>query len=107
MALILVVCGLGIGFINLRENLGPALVGLIVMAGLGYVVPAVPLLLRASRLPKPPDSDYVRSTLRVPGDTEGTETAFEWRNRDYARRFLQANAKIAVSEVTRVREQVE
>jgi hypothetical protein len=105
VALVLIVCGLGIGFINLRENLVPALVGLIVMAGLGYVVPAVPLLLRASRLPKPPDSEYVQSTLRVPGDTEGTETAFEWRNRDYARRFLQANAKIAVSEVTRVREE--
>ncbi|MGA9193013.1 MAG: hypothetical protein WBZ24_14890 [Anaerolineales bacterium] len=105
VALVLIVCGLGVGFINLRENLVPALIGLIVMAGLGYVVPAVPLLLRASRLPKPPDSEYVQSTLRVPGDTEGTETAFEWRNRDYARRFLQANTKVAVSEVTRVREE--
>jgi hypothetical protein len=107
VALVLIVCGLGIGFINLRENLAPALVGLVVMAGLGYVVPAVPLLLRASRLPKPPDSDYVMSTLRVPGDTEGAETAFEWRNQNYARRFLQANTKIAVSEVTRVREEAE
>lgn len=105
VALVLIVCGLGFGFINLRENLVPALVGLIVMAGLGYVVPAVPLLLRASRLPKPPDSEYVQSTLRVPGDTEGTETAFEWRNQDYARRFLLANTKIAVSDVTRVREE--
>jgi hypothetical protein len=104
VALVLIVCGLGIGFINLRENLVPALVGLIVMAGLGYVVPAVPLLLRASRMPKPEDSDYVRSTLRVPGDTEGTETAFEWRNQGYARRFRQANDSIAVSEVIRVRE---
>jgi hypothetical protein len=56
-------------------------------------------------LPKPPDSEYVKSTLRVPGDTEGTETAFEWRNQDYARRFLLANTKVAVSEVTRMREQ--
>lgn len=104
VALVLIVCGLSIGFINLRENFGPALVGLIVMGGLGYVVPAVPLLLRASRLPKPADSNYVRSTLRVPGDTESTETAFEWRNKDYARRFLQANTQVAVSEVTRVRD---
>ena len=33
-----------------------------------------------------------------------TETAFEWRNKDYARRFLQANTQVAVSEVTRVRD---
>jgi hypothetical protein len=105
VALILIVCGLGFSLINLKENLVPALIGLLVLAGLGYVVPAVPLLLRASRMPKPPDSDYVSTTLRVPGDTEGTETAFEWRNQDYARRFLQANIKIAVSEVTRVREE--
>ncbi len=105
VALVLVVCVLLFGFINLRENFVPALLGLTVLAGLGYVVPAVPLLLRASRLPKPPDSEYVKSTLRVPGDTEGTETAFEWRNQDYARRFLLANTKVAVSEVTRMREQ--
>jgi hypothetical protein len=105
VALVLIVCGLSVGLLNLRENLVPALVGLIVMAGLGYVVPAVPLLLRASRLPKPPDSDYVKSTLRVPGDTEGTETAFEWRNQDYAQRFLLANTNIAVGDVTRVREE--
>ncbi len=103
-ALVLVVCGLGFSLINLKDNLGAALAGLVVLAVLGYVVPAVPLLLRASRLPIPADAVYVGTTLRVPGDTEATETAYEWRSQGYARRFQDANAKIAVSEVTKVRD---
>lgn len=101
--LFLVVCGLAFGLLDLKNSLGAALVGLVVLAALGYVGPAVPLLLRASRMPRPADAEFVASTLRIPGDTESTETAFEWRNERYAHAFLKTNERTAVSEVTRVR----
>ena len=101
--LFLVVCGLAFGLLDLKNNIGAALVGLVVLGTLGYIGPAVPLLLRASRMPRPADAGFVGSTLRVPGDTESTETAFEWRNERYAHAFRKTNERTAVSDVTRVR----
>lgn len=105
MALMMVVGALAFQIVELEP--GTLLVDLVVLAllaGMGYVVPAAFLLLRASRMPKPPDARYVESTLRVPSDTQGMETAFEWRNRDYAAHFLAANTEVAAGDVTEVKE---
>jgi hypothetical protein len=52
----------------------------------------------------PPDAAYVRSTLLVPDDSQGLETAFEWRSEGYAVRFRQSNAQLAVSSVIAVKD---
>ncbi len=104
VALVLVVAGLALGLVDFQRSviLNLAILGL--LAGMGYVVPAALLLIRASRYPKPEDATYVQTTLRVPADTEGTETAFEWRNRTYAQQFLAKNKENAVSKVNRIQE---
>lgn len=104
VALTLVVCSLVFRITDFQNGVIGDIVALVVIAALGYGVPMVLMMLRATRFPKPADAQYVESTLRVPGDTEGMETAFEWRNRRYAVDFLEANQPIAVSEVTKVPE---
>lgn len=104
VALTLVVCSLVFRITDFQDGVIGDIVALIVLAALGYGVPMVLMMLRATRFPKPADALFVESTLRVPGDTEGMETAFEWRNRRYAVDFLEANQPIAVSEVTKVPE---
>lgn len=102
VALTLVVCSLVFRITDFQNGVLADIVALIVIAGLGYGIPMVVMMLRASQFPKPADSQFVETTLRVPGDTEGMETAFEWRSRMYAKEFLEANQPIAVSEVIKV-----
>lgn len=104
VALTLVVCSLVFRITDFQNGVLTDLVALVVIAAMGYGVPMVLMMLRATQFPKPPDAKFVETTLRVPGDTEGMESAFEWRNRMYAQEFLGANKPIAVSEVTRVEE---
>lgn len=104
VALILVVGGLAFGIVDFQGSIPLNLAILGLLAGMGYVVPVVLLLIRANRYPKPPDAIFVETTLRVPADTEGTETAFEWRNNTYAQAFHSRNEDHAVSGVTKVQE---
>lgn len=104
VALTLVVCSLIFRITDFQNGVLADLVALVVIAALGYGIPMVLMMLRATQFPKPPDAQFVETTLRVPGDTEGMESAFEWRNKMYAQDFLEANKPIAVSEVTRVEE---
>jgi hypothetical protein len=104
VAMILVVGALGFRVVTFQDSIGFDLAILLLLAAMGYIVPAAFLLIRASRFPQPEDSKYVESTLRVPADTEGTETAFEWRNQTYARDFVAANQEQAVSGAMKVRE---
>ncbi len=70
----------------------------------GYVGTALVLLNRVGSYPPPPDAAYVQSTLLVPRETQGLETAFEWRNEGYATRFYEANYANALGKVTAVKD---
>lgn len=104
VGLVMVVGGLAFRLVDFQGAILFDLSILLLLGGMGYLVPAVFLLVRASRFSKPEDATFVASTLRVPADTEGVETAFEWRNPTYARLFLNANQGIAASGVSKIRE---
>ncbi len=105
-ALVLVVIGLVVGLVNFRAEpvVSAVLVG--ILAVVGYGIPLALLSGRISgRYPPPLDAAYVRSTLLIPLEgQEGLQTAFEWRNRQYAERFLSANLDQAIGDVTPVRD---
>lgn len=104
VALFLVVGALGFRVVDFQDTVLVDLAILVVLALMGYIVPVAVLLLRASRFTKPPDARYVATTMRVPSDTEGLETAYEWRSPEYASHFLQANSESATGGVTKVKE---
>jgi hypothetical protein len=62
------------------------------------------LLNRIGLFPISEDAAYVRSTLLVPSEVQGLETAFEWRNKTYAERFHQANHEITVGQIIKVKD---
>ena len=103
-ALVLVIGAMALRVVDFQDSLALDLAILLVLALMGYIVPAAFLLIRASRFQRPADAVYVGSTLRVPADTEGVDTAFEWRNQTYARRFHALNKDQASGNVTKVRE---
>ncbi|MCK5646450.1 MAG: hypothetical protein KAH97_06685 [Anaerolineales bacterium] len=74
----------------------------IIVGILGYGIPAILLLNRASAYPPPYDAAYVLTTLRVVDLTTDNLTAFEWRNQGYAELFRQVNRKSAQENIARV-----
>jgi len=64
----------------------------------GYGITAALLLGRARRAPPPADAVYVRTTLQVVADPAAPQTAFEWRNRETAVSFFQANGAASIGE---------
>jgi hypothetical protein len=70
----------------------------------GYTLPALFLLGRVGRYPPPDSAMYVRSTLLVPRETQGLETAFEWRNEEYAGRFFEANEAHTLGNVSKIKD---
>lgn len=107
VALVLLVAGLAFKLIDLQQQPVVGLFLVIVVLSFGYALPATVLLNRAGRHPPLPDAAYVRTTLVIPRQPEGTQVAFEWRNRNYAEIFLQANASQAASDVTKVKDRTE
>ena len=106
IALISVVAALALGLKPLDE--GPAgILILIMLAVLGYALPAIVLLNRIGPFPVSVDAAYVRSTLLVPSEVQGLETAFEWRNKTYAERFHQANHEITVGQIAKVKDRTQ
>jgi hypothetical protein len=79
---------------------------LIILFVIGFAGSAILLLNRISNYPPPMDAAYVRTTLLIPSETQGLETAFEWRNEDYAGRFYEANQANALGNVTRVKDRL-
>jgi hypothetical protein len=57
-----------------------------------------------NRYAPPPDADFVRTTLMIPETAQGLETAFEWRNGDYARTFADANRELLLGSVARIKD---
>lgn len=102
-AMVLLVAALAWG-LDLREE---PLIGLLIIATLatvGYSIPALILLGRVKPYPPPPEARYIRSTLHVHSETDTLETAFEWRNKEYAERFYKANKESVLGRVTPVKD---
>jgi hypothetical protein len=77
---------------------------LVIMAALGYSIPAMAQLNRLQPMPPPPDAMYVQSTLLIPKDVQGLETAFEWRNQEYAGLFHELNSRHTLGKITAVKD---
>jgi hypothetical protein len=90
-ALLAILLSLAVGLVDLSTQPLFGAVGLVLVAALGYTIPALILLGRASRFPPPRDAAIVLSTLRVSADAGEGRTAFEWRNQGYAELFRQVN----------------
>jgi hypothetical protein len=100
--MIVIVGSLIAGLVDPREDLLTSGIMLGILAILGYGLPALLLLSRVGRGPLPADAVYVRTTVRIPVETPGMETPFEWRNRRYAELFYNANRDWALAAVTSV-----
>jgi len=99
IGMVLVVIFLAVGNFNPAEQLPIMIVGLLVIGGIGYAIPALLLLSRHSKHPPPPEATRVLTTLLVqPAGTKAT--AFEWRNQGYAGLFRQINRQVAEGPVT-------
>ena len=106
IALISMVAALALGLKPLEE--GPlGILILVILAVLGYTLPVIILLNRIRPFPASEDAAYVRSTLLIPGEVQGLETAFEWRNETYAERFHQANHEITVGQIAKVKDRTQ
>jgi hypothetical protein len=100
VGLVLVVGVLAAGVIRFEstQELEVSLVMLGVAWFLGYGIAAAMMLRRARRVPPSADASYIRTTLRVVPDTAAAQTAFEWRNRETAVSFSQANGTASAGE---------
>jgi hypothetical protein len=105
IALGLLVAALAIGLIDSSTvGVAAAAVVVLILGVIGYALPAALLLGRVARMPPPQDARYVRTTLLIPEDSQGLETAFEWRNARYAEQFHEANQARSLSGVVAVKD---
>ncbi|MDF1499379.1 MAG: hypothetical protein P1P76_02780 [Anaerolineales bacterium] len=79
---------------------------LVILFIIGFAGSAIVLLNRIGNYPPPLDAAYVRTTLLVPTEAQGLETAFEWRSPEYAQRFYEANESNALGNVTQVKDRL-
>jgi hypothetical protein len=106
IGMVLVVGALALNLINPRDlGIIDLFLGLILLI-VGYGGPAYFLLNRVGNFLPPFDARYVRTTLLVPRETQGLETAFEWRNKEFAQRFLEANQANILGNVTSVKDRI-
>jgi hypothetical protein len=105
-AMILLVVALAVGVDLLNRPLEGVII-LAVLAAVGFTIPAWFMLRRIGSFPLPPDAAYVRSTLLIPRETQGLETAFEFRNEGYAERFSEANQEIVLGNLISVKDRSE
>jgi hypothetical protein len=106
IGMVLVVLALVTGIINTSSLGAVDIMILVILALVGYAGPVTFLLNRAGSYPPPPDAAYVRTTLLVPSETQGLETAFEWRSEEYAGRFFEANQANAIGRMTAVKDRL-
>jgi hypothetical protein len=104
VALFVLVVTLLLNVVDLQGGNAVSGLLLLIILVLGYAIPAVMLSSRANRFLPPEDALYVQTTLLVPEETQGLETAFEWRNRDYAERFLGANQEAVLGRAIQVKD---
>jgi len=104
VALFVLVFTLLLNVVNLQGGNAVSGLLLLIILVLGYAIPAVMLSSRANRFLPPEDALYVQTTLLVPEETQGLETAFEWRNREYAERFIGANQEAVLGRAIQVKD---
>jgi len=104
IALVLLVASLAWGIIDFQTRPLPSAIITIIFAALGFTIPTYLQLSRIKGYPLPPDAAYVQSTLLVPRETQGLETAFEWRNERYAEIFAKANESAALGNMIKVKD---
>lgn len=104
IALVLLVASLAWGIIDFQTRRLPSAIITVIFAALGFTVPTYIQLSRIKGYPLPPDAAYVQSTLLVPRETQGLETAFEWRNGRYADIFAKANQSAALGKLIKVKD---
>ncbi len=102
VALVLVVSAVVSGLVNFQESLIADLAIVAILGVIGYALSVLVLLNRAGQLPSPPDAAYVQSTLLVLNDAGEGRTAFEFRNRIYAERFVEANRGRIIGGISQV-----
>ncbi len=107
LALALLVAGLAFNVIELQTQPLIGLFLVVLFLAVGYSLPATILLGRTSRYPLPREAAYVRTTLLIAQEIQGPEVPFEWRNRNFAEIFLQANPDRTVGAVTKVKDRAE
>ncbi len=103
VAMVLLVAALAWG-VDLQENPLPGVIILTILAIIGYSVPAFILLGRIRPSPPTPNAAYIRSTLLIPDDAQGLESAFEFRNKDYAQQFFEANEFVTLGKPVQVKD---
>ncbi len=106
-ALVILVAGLAFNVIELQRQPLIGLFLVVLFLAVGYSLPATMLLGRASRFPLPRDAAYIRTTLHIAQEMQGPEVPFEWRNRNFAEIFLQANPERTVGAVTKIKDRLE
>jgi len=103
-AMLLVVGALALDIIDPRDFQLADIIILAILFIVGYTAPALFLLGRVGKHLPPESASYVRSTLLVPRETQGLETAFEWRNAEYAERFFEANEAHTLGQLTKIKD---
>ncbi len=103
-AMLLVVAALALDLVDPRDLQLTDMFILAILFIVGYTAPALFLLGRVGKYPPPASATYVRSTLLVPKETQGLETAFEWRNREYAERFFEANVAHTLGQISKIKD---
>jgi hypothetical protein len=102
--MLLVVGSLALGIIKPADLQFFDILILAILFIVGYTLPALFLLGRVGKHPPPASASYVRSTLLVPKETQGLETAFEWRNSEYAERFFEANKDHTYGKLSKIKD---
>jgi hypothetical protein len=77
---------------------------LLILAAIGYAIPAVILFGRIQDLPVTPEMHYIQTTLMIPSGAQGLDTAFEWRNPLYAQKFAEINQQNVVGQVSPIKQ---
>ncbi len=102
--MLLVVGALAVGIIKPADLQFFDILVLAILFIVGYTLPALFLLGRVGKHPPPASALYVRSTLLVPKETQGLETAFEWRNSEYAEQFFAANETHTLGKLSKIKD---
>lgn len=101
VALMLVITA-GVGLWSFLGSSGIRVLVLLILAVVGYGIPAFFLLGRSTRFPTPTDALFVRSTLIVQPMSDPPGLMFSWRNKGSAELFFESNNKAVEGPIVEV-----
>jgi hypothetical protein len=106
VALMLVITA-GVGLWSFLGSSGIRVLVLLILAVVGYGIPAFFLLGRSTRFPTPTDALFVRSTLIVQPMSDPPGLMFSWRNKGSAELFFESNNKAVEGPVVEVADPID